>query len=138
MKNAAYFGVAAGLLNGRLPSNIPKGARVMAQEEIQKINSAHGIDSSSILPYELDYSQFKPRGHYTRQPEMERYFKVMMWFGNVPLPFEIGGIYAEPVRADEQIVQSILMTYTLFSGDAIKEWNQLYEITSFLWEKAMI
>jgi len=131
LKNVAYFGVAAGLLNGRLPSNIPKGARVMAQEEIQKINSAHGIDSSSILPYELDYSQFKPRGHYTRQPEMERYFKVMMWFGNVPLPFEIGGIYAEPVRADEQIVQSILMTYTLFSGDAIKEWNQLYEITSF-------
>ncbi len=132
LKNVAYFGVAVRLLNKRYPINMPREARKMAEQEIQKINSAQGIQHSSIFPYELDYSQFKPRGHYTRQPELERYFKAMMWFGNVMLPFEIGGIYADqPIRADEQIVQSILMTYALFSGDAIKEWNQLYEITSF-------
>lgn len=132
LKNVAYFGVAVRLLDKRYPINMPREAREMAEQEIRKINSAEGINYSSIFPYELDYSQFKPRGHYTRQPEMERYFKAMMWFGNVPLPFEIGGIYADqPIRADEQIVQSILMTYALFSGDAIKEWDQLYEITSF-------
>ena len=89
-----------------------QGARVMAREEIQKINSAHGIDSS-VLPYELDYSQFKPQNHYTRRPEMERYFKVMMWFGNVRFPLKSRYMLNVGLMNESR---SILMTYTLFSG----------------------
>src|SRR6478735_8945130 len=29
----------------------------------------------------IDYSQFKPRGHYTQSPELSRYFQTMMWLG---------------------------------------------------------
>ncbi len=29
----------------------------------------------------VDFSQCKPRGHYTDSPELERYFRAMMWFG---------------------------------------------------------
>jgi hypothetical protein len=29
----------------------------------------------------VDYSQFRPRGHYTKVPELRRYFRTMMWMG---------------------------------------------------------
>ncbi len=32
-----------------------------------------------------DFSQFKPRGHYTHSPELGRYFRAMMWLGRVDL-----------------------------------------------------
>ena len=31
----------------------------------------------------MDYSQFEPRGHYTDAPELERYFRAMMWLGRI-------------------------------------------------------
>ncbi len=35
----------------------------------------------------IDFSQFKPRGHYDDEnfPELAKYFKVMMWFGRIEL-----------------------------------------------------
>ena len=32
-------------------------------------------------PRIYDFSQFKPRGHYTRSPVLSRYFQAMMWLG---------------------------------------------------------
>ncbi|MDI1484135.1 DUF3160 domain-containing protein [Polyangium sp. y55x31] len=31
----------------------------------------------------IDFSQFEPRGHYTESPELERYFRAMMWLGRI-------------------------------------------------------
>ncbi len=44
----------------------------------------------------LDFSQFKPRGHYTETPELTNYFKAMMWLGRADLAFEISGDNAAP------------------------------------------
>jgi hypothetical protein len=35
----------------------------------------------------IDYSQFKPRGHYTDEnyPQLAKYFKAMMWLGKIEL-----------------------------------------------------
>ena len=35
-----------------------------------------------MLGYIEDYSQYKPRGHYTRSETLEKYFKAMMWYGH--------------------------------------------------------
>src|SRR5262249_20770363 len=29
----------------------------------------------------MDYSQFKPRGHYLKSEELQRYFRCLMWLG---------------------------------------------------------
>lgn len=41
----------------------------------------------SITPRKIDFSQFKPRGHYDDEynPQLAKYFKVMMWFGRIEL-----------------------------------------------------
>lgn len=33
--------------------------------------------------YMDDYTQYKPRGHYDGDPDLEKYFKVLMWYGRV-------------------------------------------------------
>ena len=33
----------------------------------------------------VDFSQFVPRGHYTKSPALQRYFQTMMWLGRVDL-----------------------------------------------------
>jgi len=33
----------------------------------------------------VDFSQFVPRGHYTKTPALQRYFQTMMWLGRVDL-----------------------------------------------------
>lgn len=37
----------------------------------------------------VDWSQFQPRGHYTKAPELEQYFRAMMWLGRADLGFRI-------------------------------------------------
>lgn len=37
----------------------------------------------------VDFSQFKPRGHYTRSPSLERYFQAMMWLSRADLSFDL-------------------------------------------------
>ncbi|HID07344.1 MAG TPA: DUF3160 domain-containing protein, partial [Armatimonadetes bacterium] len=79
LRNVAYFGVAARLL--RLKSPIPKEAKSMVARELQLIGELAGWERGAIFPYKFDYSQFRPRGHYTRNENLKRYFKGMMWYG---------------------------------------------------------
>lgn len=40
-------------------------------------------------PRMVDYTQFRPRGHYTKSTELKRYFRAMMWLGRVDCGFEL-------------------------------------------------
>jgi Protein of unknown function (DUF3160) len=37
------------------------------------------------VPRTIDFSQFQPRGHYTRSPALRRYFQAMMWLGRTEM-----------------------------------------------------
>lgn len=52
------------------------------------------IDNQKLLDYKLfsdsvkrkiDFSQFKPRGHYTASNVLKNYFKIMIWFGRTDI-----------------------------------------------------
>ncbi len=51
------------------------------------------IEAEQPAPYSLfgetcryiDFSQFTPRGHYTDEPELTRYFRAMIWLGRTEL-----------------------------------------------------
>jgi len=59
------------------------------------INKLSEIDALTIVnepifsttPRKLDYSQFKPRGHYTdsNYPQLASYFKAMIWLGRIEI-----------------------------------------------------
>lgn len=76
-----FFLVAGDLLNTRLIPRSSYPGDVSA--EINLINSAAGYSPSPLFNYREDYSQFKPRGHYTKSDELKQYFRAMIWFGRL-------------------------------------------------------
>jgi hypothetical protein len=77
---AMYLEVALGLLD---PTR-PPPASAQARSFIAKANAADGIETVRLFGVERmeDFSQFKPRGHYTDSP-LSEYFRAMIWLGRV-------------------------------------------------------
>ncbi len=85
--NKDYFEVALSLL-GEIE---PKTEKV--KSEIKLIESASRFARSKVLGIEIDYSQFKPRGHYTKSENLSNYFKAMMWLSFPKIPLESKEFY---------------------------------------------
>ena len=126
-RNAAYFAVAVKLLNPEW--QVPEGLRDLADPDLKSIDEHAGISASAIFPaypYGEDWSQYVPRGHYTRSEALMRYFRAMMWHGRITL------------RQDDEIEtqQSALMTLawqqtTVEDKPAEGVWHAIYDPTVF-------
>jgi hypothetical protein len=59
------------------------------RDEIVKMDKAAGFEVSSVFSFadgtvsKEDYSQYKPRGHYTKNGALAAYFRAMTWFGRI-------------------------------------------------------
>jgi hypothetical protein len=78
-RNVAYLSVAAKLLNDSV--DVPQEAKELAGWELRLINDASGFHDSPLMGFQEDYTQYKPRGHYTINRDLTRYFRAMMWYG---------------------------------------------------------
>ncbi len=122
-KNVAFFGVAISLL-GESP-NLPPQAEGLVEKELSLINGHAGAASSPIFGYEEDYSQYVPRGHYTRNDTLKNYFKAMMWFGRMSFRIQTTDMDANK----EQTRMAIMITLAL--KDVFDQWKSIYEPTVF-------
>lgn len=135
LKNIAYFAVAQKALGEEYPSVIPDEAKKLAELEFALVEGAAGIAKSNIFPFDLDYSQYKPRGHYTRNEEFEKYFRAMMWYGQAPFPVFKATPDGKVELNVEQTAQALLITYCMFcnidGSSDIELWEKIYEPTVF-------
>ncbi|WP_202710755.1 DUF3160 domain-containing protein [Sporosalibacterium faouarense] len=135
LKNIAFFSTAWISLDKELPEGLPERAVEMANNEYDLIREQSGFKQSNIFPYELDYSQYKPRGHYTRNDDFKRYFKAMMWYGQAPFPLYKISNDNNKVRNIEQTLQALLITYSVFldkdGSNDIELWENIYDPTNF-------
>ncbi|GHV36846.1 hypothetical protein FACS1894187_12210 [Synergistales bacterium] len=72
------FGVTLALLSEG-PGKVTLSPR--AETELQKILKADGTGESEITGAITDYTQYRPRGHYTLTPTLERYFRATTFLG---------------------------------------------------------
>ncbi|HTW91288.1 MAG TPA: DUF3160 domain-containing protein [bacterium] len=124
----AYFGVACHLLGVDIPQS-PE-VESLCQNELALIEGHAGRHQSAIFPFELDYSQFVPRGHYTRSDRLQRYFKAMMWYGQVPFPLDDPGIPFE-TRAKTTYYALSIATAMHESDSLVTLWREIAEITGY-------
>jgi len=125
-----YFAVAKGLFTGMLPV-VPQGLAGKVQGELTLIKAHTGRTVSPCFGHKMDYSQFVPRGHYTRSNELMRYFLGMLWFGQ--------SIF--DLKSDDHVRAVLLSTYYLLYYDIndprwgkgrLKDlWETIYEPTTF-------
>ena len=126
---------------------IPDLAKELAEKEIELIEEHKGWEYSPIFIYQEDYSQYIPRGHYTKSEKLKNYFKALMWYGRITALIEgspllspgesvctgnMGGIVSE-YDARIQTLQAFLLANQFSqSRDLQERWNRIYTITSFL------
>jgi hypothetical protein len=126
-RNAAYFAVAVKLLD---PSwEVPAELRDLTDPDLAAIAAHDAAGPSAIfpdLPLGEDWTQYVPRGHYTKSPELENYFRAMMWHGRMTM------------RADnlQETRQAALLTMawrdTKIDGLSARDvWDGIYQPTVF-------
>ena len=67
----AYFSVAADVLGVKNPVKVDEAYMDRVQKEIQNIEEGIFFGESGIVHNEVDFSQFKPRGHYTKNENLQ-------------------------------------------------------------------
>lgn len=124
-----YAAVPNYLLTGN-KINIPTSYSDDFKKEIKNINLAVDATSDFLECPIIDfpYSLFKPRGNYTRTPELTKYFKAMMWLQLVPLCRE----------EKTQLTKAVFLAYILNNGKTANNvslstlYQNLFEPISFL------
>jgi hypothetical protein len=133
--NIAFFSIAARLLDEN--EVIRSDVKDIIEGEIELINKHEGFKESPVFRYLEDYSQYVPRGHYTRSEEFKSYFKAMIWYGRM-------GFYLNPSTSlkitedlTRQLTRQALLIMRALSESNIKGepalvvWERIYELTAF-------
>jgi hypothetical protein len=144
-QNLAYFAVATKLLTPK--ADVPDPVRDVVKEELKLIDAHVGFAVSPIFDHYRsedlpggckyrfceDYSQYVPRGHYTRNEDFERYFRAMMWYGR--MSFHLSNPYDPNVgpRETQSALLIVRALHTVEAGDesALDVWDRIYEPTAF-------
>lgn len=117
-RNVVFFSVGAVLQNkdAEIPADV---AEAVAREK-SLIEDASGIDTCSLTNTMIDYSQFKPRGYYEGEKKLEKYFRAMMWYGQIGF-----------LQSEEDLDRSALLMTMAMEEGVLAEWERIYTVTSF-------
>ncbi len=120
LDNLAYFEVAAKLLDSDIV--ISKSVEDKVLGELELISQAERIADSPVFGYGEDYSQYKPRGHYTRNDTLKKYFRAMMWYGRMTFRLKPS---SEPDnrRGKEETMRALLILEV--AKDYLEEWKRI-------------
>ena len=120
LRNMEFFYVAE-LLQDNAVSTVPNDAEFnnAVHAEYDKIMAAAGIEECVLTGKNEDYTQYKVRGYYEGDENLEKYFRTMMWYGRIAFPFE----------TPETVKSAILMSLAV--NKAPEAWNDIYRITAF-------
>ncbi|MBY9000352.1 MAG: DUF3160 domain-containing protein [Candidatus Heimdallarchaeota archaeon] len=129
--NIAYLTVSMYLLDDK--TSIPIYVNSLVNQELNNIEL--GIGSySSIFDYREDFSQYKPRGHYTQNIVLEQYFQAMMYSGR--MGFVLDDQSADNLVGIQQTRMALALVFS-FSAEIGEKtvwdyWDNICGTTNFL------
>jgi hypothetical protein len=118
----------------RYSFELPPFVKAEVEAELALIDEKKGFSVSALFNYKEDYSQYAPRGHYTRSERLKNYFKAFMWYGR--MSFLLKGALIALRDADHEATlqtgQAALIASRFAEDQALKErWDRIYSVTSF-------
>ncbi len=120
LRNLEFFYIGALLQDSSVSAPIEQQEfNDVAKSEYDKIMSASDIDNCALTGLFEDYTQYKPRGYYEGNEQLENYFRSMMWYGRIPFALD----------NDSALKSSVLMCQAISEDPGA--WNSIYAITSF-------
>ncbi|HAJ31905.1 MAG TPA: hypothetical protein DCK79_00790 [Candidatus Atribacteria bacterium] len=140
--NMGFFAVAKRQFDPEY--QVGYGLDELVNQECENIKNHKGLEFRGLLSYVKnpsiyqtpyayeDYSQYIPRGHYTRNEKLGNYFRAMMWYGRID--FKLRPASEEPAitYGKKMTLQAILMADSLLKDEkSYKLWKMIYEPTVY-------
>jgi len=121
---------------------IPDVVAEDVRAELERIAAHQGFAPSPLFAYKEDYSQYQPRGHYTRSKKLKQYFKALMWYGRMTFIIRgedrdagIRGVVPMETARVQTLAASLLagMMDRPLQGDRTiaQAWDRLYSVTAY-------
>jgi hypothetical protein len=120
--NQVYYAVALSLMTGKTQA-VPPQLKSYYDYEYRSATDGQGRSSDFLGDSLMDYTQFQPRGNYTRNDSLKRYFKCVKWLNSA-------AIYLDE---DERLSSAILMADALQKAPlSAKNYGIFCNIIGFL------
>lgn len=119
--NQVYYAVALSLLTNE-KKNVPSHYQEAYAYEYEHTKEGQGKKSDFLGDSLIDYTQFQPRGNYTRTDALKNYFRCVKWLNTA-------GVFLDE---DESLSRAILMGISLQRSASLKNYHTFSNITSFL------
>ena len=137
LRNVMFFSVALTLLDNQ--TTVPEDVQDAVNQVLALIEAHEGYSDQWFMGYYEDFSQYVPRGHYTRTDILGRFFKAMMWFERVLFRLIPDGNTMPNSRGLNETAQAILLSIALedeISGlpqgtVGCEIWDAIYQPTVF-------
>lgn len=121
-----YLAVALSLLGDTAIAPIAGGDAAAVSQVVALAKQATGTSEVVLfgVKRDEDFSQFKPRGHYAGIPELEQYFRALMWLGRVDLRLLETQSTGEQVFRRRQF-DAMLALNQLMNVSATESWTRM-------------
>lgn len=121
-----FLAVALSLLSGADAAPLAGASGDEVRSFVARAEAASGAETRSFfgLDRRFDFSQFAPRGHYTESPELERYFRAMMWLQRVDFRLIETDDLGNQVFSRRQL-EAALALRALMDEGALARWRDI-------------
>ena len=122
-KNVVFFAVGAKLQGDSVSVKLDDRQdeyNKAVSAELEKIYNEAGIETCYITNDLEDYTQYKPRGYYEGDEQLEKYFRAMTWYGRIPF-------YTD----DEELNKCSSLIIRAINSKGADSWERIYDVTSF-------
>ncbi|MHA1925199.1 MAG: DUF3160 domain-containing protein [Candidatus Thorarchaeota archaeon] len=141
LRNMMFFTVALKLIDSDyvIPPVFPAEVGIEVAKVLTLIDAHDAMTDEWFQGYREDFTQFVPRGHYTRSETLERYFQAMMWYGRVSLRLQPELPHLPNDKGMDNTAQAILISLALMDESPTMPvgvtgydlWDAIYEPTVF-------
>jgi len=141
VRNLMFFTVALSLIDNEtvIPVGFPAEVETAVNDVLELIDNHNIITDEWFMGYEEDFTQYVPRGHYTRSALLGQYFKAMMWYGRISFSLQPDKPPIPNEKGMDNTAQAILMSLALTevvtglsgSPSGLVVWDAIYEPTAF-------
>jgi hypothetical protein len=118
----------------RFRFEVPDFVKSEVEAELSLIEKHESVSASPIFSYNEDYSQYVPRGHYTRSEKLKNYFKAFMWYGRMSYILKGGcpDCLVSDQDAKVQTMGASLIASEFADKKVLKDkWARVYTVTAF-------
>jgi len=123
-----YLTVARNLLTGTPVASVSGDAGVVGEVAriLDAVATLKPIDLELFgAPVLYDFSQMEPRGHYEDEPQLQQYFRAMIWLGRTDMAMVLHDEQQQPQFNRRALDAAFLTNHLLTASGAQPSWDRV-------------